>query len=46
MKKKKGISCNRGDLGSVPGLGRSPGEGKSFPGEFHGLYSVAKSMTE
>ena len=38
--------CNGGDLGSIPGLGRSPGEGKgsplqySFrPGEFHGLYS-------
>ena len=36
---------NAGDLGSVPGLGRSPGEGKSYPlqysglGEFHGLYS-------
>ena len=37
-----------GDLGSIPELGRSPGEGKVFcPGEFHGLYSpwVAKSQT-
>ena len=37
--------CSAGDLGSIPGLGRSPGEGKgyptpvSWPGEFHGLYS-------
>ena len=35
---------NVGDLGSIPGLGRSPGEGKGYPlqiwpGEFHGLYS-------
>ena len=24
--------CNAGDLGSLPGLGRSPGEGNGFPG--------------
>ena len=33
--------CNVGDRGSIPGLGRSPGEGISpvfWPGEFHGLY--------
>ena len=41
----KGFSCNVGDLGSIPGLGRSPGEGNwlptpvFWPGEFHGLYS-------
>ena len=36
----KESSCNAGDLGSIPGLGRSPGEGKIFwPGEFRGLYS-------
>ena len=23
-------SCNEGDLGSIPGLGRSPGEGKGY----------------
>ena len=23
--------CNAGDLGSIPGLGRSPGEGKGCP---------------
>ena len=33
-----------GDLGSIPGLGISPGEGKTihsniWPREFHGLYS-------
>ena len=38
--------CNTGDLGSIPRLGRYPGEGKGYPlqsvlwpGEFHGLYS-------
>ena len=39
----KESTCNAGDLGSIPGLGRSSGEGKSisgfWPGEFHGLYS-------
>ena len=35
---------NVGDLGSIPGLGKSPGEGKGYPlqytgGEFHGPYS-------
>ena len=27
----KESACNVGDLGSVPGLGRSPGEGHSYP---------------
>ena len=36
---------NAGDPGSIPGLGRSPGEGNNYPppvfwpGEFHGLCS-------
>ena len=39
----KESTCNPGDLGSIPGLGRSPGEGiklptpEFWPGEFHGL---------
>ena len=27
----KDFACNAGDLGSIPGLGRSPGEGKGNP---------------
>ena len=27
----KESTCNVGDLGSIPGLGRSPGEGNSYP---------------
>ena len=27
----KESACNAGDLGSVPGLGRSPGEGYGYP---------------
>ena len=27
----KELVCNVGDLGSTPGLGRSPGEGKGHP---------------
>ena len=33
----KESSCNRGDLGSIPGLGRSPGEGKGYPLQYSGL---------
>ena len=37
----KESSCNVEELGLIPGLGRSSGEGKEFwPGEFHGLYSL------
>ena len=27
----KEFACNAGDLGSIPGLGRSPGEGNGYP---------------
>ena len=27
----KESACNVGDLGLIPGLGRSPGEGKGYP---------------
>ena len=33
----KESTCNVGDLGSVPGLGRSPGEGKGYPLQYSGL---------
>ena len=33
----KESTCNVGDLGSVPGLGRSPGEGESHPLQYPGL---------
>ena len=41
----KESACNAGDLGSIPGLGRSPGEGTGYtpvflPGEFHGQRSL------
>ena len=41
----KESACNAGDLGSIPGLGRSSGEGNSYPllflpGEFHWLYDL------
>ena len=42
----KEFACNVGDLGLIPGLGRSPVEGNGYPlqysfwpGEFHGLCS-------
>ena len=33
----KESACNVGDLGSIPGLGRSPGEGNSYPLQYSGL---------
>ena len=40
----KESACNVGNLGLIPGLGRSPGEGKGYPLQysglhFHGVYS-------
>ena len=45
--------CNAGDLGSIPGLGRAPGEGKGYLLQYSGLensmdcivHGVAKSQT-
>ena len=33
----KEFSCNEGDLGLIPGLGRSPGEGKGYPLQYSSL---------
>ena len=33
----KESACIVGDLGSIPGLGRSPGEGKGYPLQYSGL---------
>ena len=33
----KESTCNAGDLGSIPGLGRSPGEGEGSPLQYSGL---------
>ena len=33
----KESACNAGDLGSLSGLGRSPGEGKGYPHQYSGL---------
>ena len=49
----KELACNAGDLGSIPGLGRSPGEGKGYPLQYSGLensmdcvvHRVTKSQT-
>ena len=49
----KESTCNVGDLGSIPELGRSPGEGKGYPLQYSGLensmeyivHGVTKSRT-
>ena len=33
----KEFTCSAGDLGSIPGLGRFPGEGNSYPLQNAGL---------
>ena len=33
----KESACNVGDLGLIPGLGRYPGEGNSYPLQYSGL---------
>ena len=33
----KESACSVGDLGSIPGLGRSSGEGESYPLQYSGL---------
>ena len=39
----KESACNAGDLGLIPGLGRSPGEGNSYPVQYSGLESHRES---
>ena len=49
----KESSCNTGDLGSIPGFGRSPGEGNGYPLQYSDLensidcivHGVSKSRT-
>ena len=37
-------TCNAGDLGSIPGLGRPPGEGKGYPLQYSGLENSMDCM--
>ena len=49
----KESTCSVGVLGSIPGLGRSPGEGNGYPLQYSGLsnsidssvHGVTKSQT-
>ena len=40
----KGSACNVGDLVSITGLGRSPGEGKGYPIQYSGLENSMDSI--
>ena len=50
----KDSACYVGDLGSIPRLGTSPGEGKGYPFQYSGLdnsidcvvHGVTKSWTQ
>ena len=37
----KASACNAGDLGSIPGLGRSPGEGNGNPLQYSFFFFFA-----
>ena len=37
-------TCNAGDLGSIPGFGRSPGEEKGYPLQYSGLENAMGSQ--
>ena len=39
----KESACNAGDPGSIPGLGRSAGGGKSYPIQYSGLENYMDS---
>ena len=50
----KEFTCNARDLGSIPGSGRSPGEGKGYPLQYSGpensmdciVHGVTKSWVQ
>ena len=46
----KESACNVGDLGSISGLGRSPGEGKGYPLQYsrleNSMYCVVHGVTK
>ena len=42
----KESACSVGDLGSIPGLGRSPGEGKGYPLQYSGLENTMEGHKE
>ena len=39
-------ACSGGDLHSIPGLGRSPGEGKGYPFQYSGLETLMLGKIE
>ena len=39
----KESTCNEGDLDSIPGLGKAPGEGKGYPLQYSGLENSTDS---
>ena len=41
----KESACSAGDLGSIPGSGRSPGEGKGYPLQYSGLENPMDRVT-
>ena len=50
----KESTCSEGDMGSIPGLGRSAGKGKGYPHQYSGqensmsyiVHGIAKSQTK
>ena len=42
----KASACSSGDLGSIPGLGRSPGEGIGYTLQYSGLENSMDYMVQ
>ena len=42
----KESTCNEGDLGSIPGLGRAPGEGNGYPLQYSNILAWRIPWTE
>ena len=42
----KESACNKGDLGLIPGLGRSSGEGKGYPLQENSMGCIVHGVTK
>ena len=42
----KETTCSVGDLGLIPGLGKSPGVGKGYSVQYSGLEDIVQGVTK
>ena len=46
VKNPPAIAGDTGDVGFIPGLGRSPGEGKGYPLQYSGLKNLFRLIVQ